>query len=126
MIESATRNEAKQDNEISLDIITEISPENVSMLKTTAKKYRTPIDFMGDACKMAKQYPTDNAFKLMVALKLTYVPPNIVSDPININGLVLMLFVSDNMELKKKMMAYLKSLEISKVNTVLDKYNLGR
>jgi hypothetical protein len=53
------------------------------------------------------------------------VPPNIVSDPININGLVLVLFVSDNGELKKGMTAYLKSLENVKVDTVLNKYNLG-
>jgi hypothetical protein len=109
-------------NKLSTKIITEISPSDISFVDNAVKKYPRMSDFFDDDLRVDDPRETNNATHLLSALRMRTVPASAVSDIVGINGLILLLSITKDEKLKRDMVVYLKSLGISTVNFVIDRY----
>jgi hypothetical protein len=103
---------------LSTKIITEVSLEDVLMLKTIKEKYPTFHLLVNNIMQ-------HNALDLAVTLYSKRAPCRTVfvaSDPLTINALILLLFVTNSKRLKRDVEAYLRSLENPSVDAILNKY----
>ncbi|KAI8604227.1 hypothetical protein EDD21DRAFT_351126 [Dissophora ornata] len=100
---------------LSHEIITEVSMEDVAMLKGIMKDYSDHEILLGTLLN-------NNAKDFEMALRMRRKPGYAMEHILTLNALILLLFVTDNMRLKKEMMDYLRSLKNPSVDTVLNKY----
>jgi hypothetical protein len=101
---------------LSTNIITEVSQDDVLLLKDTMEEHPAWITLaMQVVC-------SHKASDLCVALFMKVVPKDITSDNITLNAFIYLLFITKSKRFKREMLTYLRSLENSDVNNVLDIY----
>jgi hypothetical protein len=97
------------------EIITEVSMEDVAMMKSIMKDYTRLEVTQGTILSR-------NASELDMVLRWKRNPGEKMEHNLYLNGLIYLLFVADSGKVKKEMLEYLRSHENPSVNMVLNKY----
>ena len=105
---------------LSTEFITQVSPDDILLLSEMSEKYPVISDFIF-SLGVAERNEANNAIRLLYILKIRAIPEALLTT-FAINGYLLLVFVTKDERLKRKMMDYLKSLGHSSVNFVLDRY----
>lgn len=113
-------------NSLSTELITEVSQDDVTLLNEILEEYKDPgISGFLFSLGADEMFKADKASCLLSILKTRETPatPLEISNTLVINGFLLLVFVTKNNVFKSKLIDYLKSLGISRVNFVLDRYS---
>lgn len=105
---------------LSVDYIVDVSQDDISL----AREVREMYSDIGDFVDFIGEHLDGNALGLFESLKLTVqdFPDREHKEPIVLNSLVLLMFITNDRRLKKITSSYLRNTDIHCITALLDKY----